>query len=57
MGKLPPKDEYSPHELEAASKALALTILRIRDGKIRDVKADGVLRRFVKGWFGYSHCM
>lgn len=41
----PAQKEYDEEELRAASSALALMVLRIRDGKTRDTVADGVLRR------------
>jgi len=47
-GKLPPKDEYTELELTAASNALALTILRIRDGKVRGIEQQGLLKKLVK---------
>jgi hypothetical protein len=42
------KKEYEEDELQAAASALALMILRIRDGKTRDTVAHGVLRKLTK---------
>ena len=41
--KLPPKEEYTTEERRAASEALALLMLRFRDGKTRGMKQKGVL--------------
>lgn len=41
--RTPPKEEYSKSELFAAEQALALIMLRIRDGKHRGVKKDSIL--------------
>ena len=41
--KLPPKEEYTADERRAASEALALLMLRYRDGKTRGMKSKGVL--------------
>mmetsp|Transcript_23089 Transcript_23089/g.33818 ORF Transcript_23089/g.33818 Transcript_23089/m.33818 type:complete len:840 (-) Transcript_23089:259-2778(-) len=42
-GNQPKKDEYDEKDLEAMLKALSLLLLRIRDGKLRGIKKDGVL--------------
>jgi len=44
----PMKKEYEEEEVLAASGALALMVLRIRDGKTRDTIANGVLRKLTK---------
>jgi hypothetical protein len=43
-GRVPPKAEYTPAELDAAIRALSLMMLRIRDGKIRGIKKGSVLQ-------------
>lgn len=48
VGRVPPKAEYTKAELEAASKALSLIILRIRDKKLRGIKKDSVLHNLTK---------
>lgn len=45
---VPPSDDYTGAELGAAETALALIILRIRDGKYRGVKKDSVLMKLTK---------
>lgn len=45
---VPVEKEYEAEEITDASNALALMILRIRDGKIRDTVANGVLRNLAK---------
>jgi hypothetical protein len=42
---VPLKADYSKGELDAAEKALALIILRIRDGKLRGIKKTSVLTK------------
>ena len=44
----PMKKEYEEEELQAAASALALMVLRIRDGKTRDTVANGVLRALTR---------
>jgi hypothetical protein len=43
-GRVPPKAEYTPAELDSAIKALSLIMLRIRDGKLRGIKKGSVLQ-------------
>ena len=45
---IPTKKEYEDEELQDAASALALMILRIRDGKTRDTLTNGVLRNLTK---------
>ena len=47
-GRVPPKAEYTPSELDAAIKALSLIMLRIRDGKLRGIKKGSVLNSLTK---------
>ncbi len=46
--QVPPPDEYSKDEKEEAIETLATLLLRMRDGKTRGVKANGVLVTLTK---------
>jgi hypothetical protein len=45
---LPPKDEYSLDERQAAAESLAVIMLRIRDGKTRGMRSNGILMQLTK---------
>lgn len=47
--QVPPKDEYREQEKNQATQMLALIMLRLRDGKTRGIKRNGVLQRLVEG--------
>jgi len=44
-GHAPPKEEYAKSELDAAVETLALVMLRIRDGKVRGITPNGILKQ------------
>lgn len=47
-GNVQPAPEYEKHEKEAALDLLALQLLRIRDGRVRGMKAEGELQKIGK---------
>jgi hypothetical protein len=48
-GNLPPKKEYTKEDLASAMETLALLMLRIRDGKVRGIVRNGVLKKLTDG--------
>lgn len=47
--QVPPKEEYQKIEKAQVMDILSLVLLRMRDGKTRNIKKDGVLLRMAKG--------
>jgi hypothetical protein len=48
-GYAPPKQEYTPSEVQAAVEAIAIATLRIRDGKVRGIVPNGILKQLTQG--------
>jgi hypothetical protein len=47
--QVPPREEYKKNERSEVSDILSLLLLRIRDGKTRAIKKNGVLQALAKG--------
>jgi hypothetical protein len=47
--QVPPKEEYRKDDKQIAVEILGLLLLRIRDGKTRGIKRNGVLQALAKG--------
>lgn len=48
IGEVPPKAEYEKKEYEASLQAFANVMLRLRDGKTRNLNKNGVLNKLVR---------
>lgn len=45
INRVPPKEEYSPKEKEEVMEIVSIILLRLRDGKTRGIRKQGVLMR------------